>query len=161
MRSRCDSTFASEHMSRCVTSIFDISSVNSATGMFWRTARLAAMQSPNADLPMLGRAATTIRFPGWKPEVSLSSSRYPEAMPVTSAPASYSAVIRSKLSFSRSSMWVNSPATRSWERSKTTDSALSTSSSAARPSRSIPRRAISCPARTRPRSVAISRTIFA
>jgi hypothetical protein len=37
-----------------VTSDFDISSVNSATGVFDRTARFAAMQSPSADFPMLG-----------------------------------------------------------------------------------------------------------
>src|SRR5215211_6198603 len=54
-RSRCDSTFASLHMSRCVTSAFDISSVNNATGTWWRIAMLAPMQSPNADFPMLGR----------------------------------------------------------------------------------------------------------
>ncbi len=37
MRRRCDSTLPSEHMSRCVTSAFDISSVNSATGLLCRT----------------------------------------------------------------------------------------------------------------------------
>ena len=33
LRRRCDSTFASLHMSRCVTSAFDISSVKIATGI--------------------------------------------------------------------------------------------------------------------------------
>ena len=88
MRRRCDSTLASLHIRRWVTSDFDISSVNSATGMFCRTARFAAMQSASADFPMLGRAATMIRLPGWKPEVSLSSSRKPDGTPVISAPAS-------------------------------------------------------------------------
>ena len=54
VRSRWDSTFASEHMRRCVTSAFDISSVNSATGVSPRTARFAAMQSARPDFPMLG-----------------------------------------------------------------------------------------------------------
>ena len=34
-----------------------------------------AMQSPKADFPMLGRAATMTRFPCWKPEVRRSRSR--------------------------------------------------------------------------------------
>ena len=86
MRSRCDSTFASLHISRCVTSDFDISSVKSATGFSSRTARFAAMHSAEADFPIEGRAATMIRLPGWKPDVSLSRSRKPDGMPVTSAP---------------------------------------------------------------------------
>ncbi len=69
MRSRCDSTLPSLHISRCVTSAFDISSVNSPTGMPLRTPRFAAMQSASADFPIDGRAATITRFPGWKPEV--------------------------------------------------------------------------------------------
>ena len=84
-RSRCDSTLASLHMSRCVTSDLDISSVNRATGVSWRTARLAAMHSARPDLPMLGRAARMIRLPGWKPDVSLSRSRKPDGTPVMSA----------------------------------------------------------------------------
>ena len=54
MRRRCDSTFASLHISRCVTSDFDISSVKSATGISLRSARFAAMQSPSADFPIDG-----------------------------------------------------------------------------------------------------------
>ena len=46
------------------------------------------MQSPSADFPIDGRAATMIRLPGWKPDVSRSSSRKPDGVPVTSAPAS-------------------------------------------------------------------------
>ena len=57
-------------MSRCVTSDFDISSVKMATGTSAkRTARFAAMPSPSADFPMLGRAARMIRLPSWKPDV--------------------------------------------------------------------------------------------
>ena len=81
MRSRCDSTLASLHMSRCVTSDFDISRVKSATGTFLRTARLAATPRPSADLPMLGRAAITIRFPSWNPDVIRSRSRNPRRDP--------------------------------------------------------------------------------
>ena len=75
-------------MSRCVTSDFDISSVNSATGTLPRTAMFTAAQSASADFPIDGRAATMIRLPGWKPDVSLSSSRKPVGTPVTSTPAS-------------------------------------------------------------------------
>jgi hypothetical protein len=46
------------------------------------------MQSPSADFPIDGRAATMIRFPGWKPEVVRPSSLNPDGVPVTSAPAS-------------------------------------------------------------------------
>ena len=108
VRRLCDSTFASLHIIRCVTSLFDISSVKSATGTSCRTARFCAMFSASADFPIEGRAAMMIRLPGWKPEVSLSSSLKPVGQPVTSAPASYRCMIRSKLSFSRPSMWVKS-----------------------------------------------------
>ena len=54
------------------------------------------MQSPSADFPIDGRAATMTRLPSWNPDVSRSRSRNPEGTPVTSAPASYRAVIRSK-----------------------------------------------------------------
>ncbi len=37
---------------------------------------------------MLGRAAMTMRFPSWKPEVMRSRSRKPDGTPVTSAPDS-------------------------------------------------------------------------
>src|SRR5919201_1485754 len=50
VRRRFDSTLASLHIRRCVTSDFDISSVNTATGVSWRTARVAALQSPSAGL---------------------------------------------------------------------------------------------------------------
>ena len=160
VRRLCDSTRASLHIIRCVTSLFDISSVKSATGISWRTARFCAMFSASADFPIEGRAAMMIRLPGWKPEVSLSSSLKPVGQPVTSAPASYRCMIRSKLSFSSPSMWLKSLVTRCWARSKTICSARSTRSVVS-PGRSCPSLAISDPARTRPRSVAISRTIRA
>ena len=81
VRRLCDSTRASLHIIRCVTSLFDISSVKSATGISWRTARFCAMQSASADFPIDGRAARMIRLPGWKPDVSLSSSLKPVGMP--------------------------------------------------------------------------------
>ena len=68
--------------------------------------------------------------------------------------------MRSKLSFSSSSMWLKSCETRACARSKTTCSARSTSS-AVSAGRSMPSRAISWPARISPRSVAISRTMRA
>ena len=74
MRRRWDSTLPSLHIIRCVTSAFDISSVKSATGVPCLTARFAAMQSPSADFPIEGRAATITRLPGWKPDVRRSSS---------------------------------------------------------------------------------------
>ena len=160
VRRLCDSTRASAHIIRCVTSLFDISSVKSATGTSWRMARFCAMQRARADFPIDGRAARMIRLPGCSPEVSLSSSRKPVGIPVTSAPASYRCMIRSKLSLSSPSMWLKSPVTRCCARSKTICSARSTRSVVS-PGRSWPRRAISAPARTSPRSVAISRTMRA
>ena len=159
-RTRFDSTFASLHMRRWVTSAFDISSVNSATGFDSRTPRFAAMQRPSADFPIDGRAARITRFPGWKPDVSRSRSRKPDGTPVTSTPASYSLVIRSKLSVRSGPMWSKSPVTRCCERSKTICSARSTSSVVS-PIRSRPSRAISWPAWISARSVAASLTIRA
>jgi hypothetical protein len=62
--------------------------VKSATGIELRTPRFAATQSASADFPIDGRAARITRFPGWRPEVSRSSSRNPLGTPVTSTPAS-------------------------------------------------------------------------
>ena len=86
------------------------------------------MQSASADLPIDGRAARMTRLPGWNPEVSRSRSRKPDGMPVTSAPASYSFVIRSKLSVRSGPMCAKSPVRRCWARSNTICSARSTSS---------------------------------
>ena len=160
MRRRCDSTFPSLHIIRCVTSAFDISSVKSATGTLWRTPRFAAMQRPSADFPIDGRAARMTRLPGWKPDVRRSSSLYPDGTPVTSAPISTSWEIRSKLSLSSASMCEKSLVTRCWPSSKTICSARSTRSVTS-PGRSWPSRVISCPVRTSARSVAISLTIRA
>ena len=46
----CDSTFASLHISRCVTSDFDISSVKSATGMFVAHAEVRSHAEPERRL---------------------------------------------------------------------------------------------------------------
>ena len=51
MRSRCDSTFASLHISRCVTSDFDISSVNSATGSLRADGEVRGHAEPERRLP--------------------------------------------------------------------------------------------------------------
>ena len=48
------------------------------------------MQRPSPDFPIDGRAARITRFPGWKPDVSRSSSLNPAGTPVISTPASYS-----------------------------------------------------------------------
>ena len=85
-------------MKRWATSTFDISSVKIATGVSWRIARLAAIPSAKADLPMLGRPAITTRLPGCRPEVMWSTSRKPVGVPVISPPDSYILVICSKLS---------------------------------------------------------------
>ena len=118
------------------------------------------MPSANADLPMLGRPATTTRLPGWRPEVMWSTSRKPVGVPVISPPDSYIFVICSKLSRTSTSMCSKLPRIRCWARSNTICSARSTSSGVS-PGRSQPRRWICSPTTVRPRSVAISRTIFA
>ena len=51
VRRLCDSTLASLHIIRCVTSLFDISSVKSATGMSWRTARFCRHVQRQRRLP--------------------------------------------------------------------------------------------------------------
>ena len=41
------------------------------------------MLQTSADLPSEGRAATTIRLPGWKPPSTSSRSRKPDGVPVS------------------------------------------------------------------------------
>ena len=147
VRRLCDSTFASLHIMPLRHLALRHLEREQRHGTSCRTARFCAMFSASADFPIDGRAATMIRFPGWKPEVSLSSSLKPVGQPVTSAPASYRCMIRSKLSFSSPSMWLKSLVTRCWARSKTICSARSTRSVVS-PGRSCPSRAISAPART-------------
>ena len=50
-RTRLDSTFASLHMSRCVTSAFDISSVKSATGVWMPHAEVRGDAERERRLP--------------------------------------------------------------------------------------------------------------
>ena len=147
-------------MNRWATSILDISSVKTATGMSWCIARFAATPSANADLPMLGRPATMTRFPGWRPDVIESTSRKPVGVPVISPPDSYIFVICSKVSRTSTSTWSKLPRIRCCARSNTICSAWSTSSGVS-PGRSQPSRWICSPTSVSPRSVAISRTIFA
>ena len=47
------------------------------------------MQSASADFPIDGRAARMIRLPGWKPDVSGRGRGTRSGCPVTSTPASY------------------------------------------------------------------------
>ena len=118
------------------------------------------MPSANADLPMLGRPATMIRLPGWRPDVIWSMSRKPVGVPVISPPDSYIFVICSKLWRTSSSTRSKLPRMRCWARSNTICSARSTSSGVS-PGRSQPSRWICSPTTVSPRSVAISRTIRA
>ena len=65
-------------MKRCASSVSDISSENSATGLPCLTATFSAMLATSALLPIDGRAASTIRFDFWKPPVMSSMSRKPD-----------------------------------------------------------------------------------
>ena len=76
-------TFACEAMKRCASSVSDISSENSATGTPWSIAAFSAMLVASVLFPIAGRAATTIRLPGWKPPVSWSRSLKPDGTPVS------------------------------------------------------------------------------
>ncbi len=75
LRSDSPLIFAREAMKRWASSPSDISSENSATALPWSTAAFSAMQVASVDLPIAGRAASTIRLPGWKPPVMSSRSR--------------------------------------------------------------------------------------
>ncbi len=79
-------SFACEAMKRCASSVSDISSENSATGRSWSIAAFSAMFVTSADLPIEGRAASTIRLPGWKPPVRSSMSLKPDGVPVSEMP---------------------------------------------------------------------------
>ena len=70
-------------MKRWASSVSDISSEKNATGRFAFQATFSAMLQTRLDLPIAGRAARTIRLPGWKPPVSSSSLRKPEGVPVS------------------------------------------------------------------------------
>ena len=68
---------------RSISSAFDISSEKISTGVPWPTAAFTATLSTHAVLPMAGRAATTIRFSGCKPDVMSSKRVNPVGTPVT------------------------------------------------------------------------------
>ena len=82
-RSSSLDTLAWEAMKRWASSVSDISSEKSATGTPWSMAAFSAMFVASVDLPIEGRAASTIRLPGWKPPVSASRSGKPEGVPVS------------------------------------------------------------------------------
>ena len=119
------------------------------------------MHRPSADFPIDGRAARITRFPGWKPEVRRSSSLNPAGTPVISTPASYSCVMRSKLSLRSTSMCAKSLVDLLLPELE--DDLLGAIDEIRHlvPSRSCPRRTISWPARMSPRSVDISLTMRA
>ena len=71
-------------MKRWASSISDISSEKKATGFRCLMATFSAMSQTSVDLPIAGRAAITIRLPGWKPPVLSSRSRKPDGVPVMS-----------------------------------------------------------------------------
>src|SRR3954447_20473258 len=79
-------------MKRCASSASDISRLNSATGRgrSLLSATFSAMFVTSADLPMDGRAASTMRLPGWKPPVIASRSPKPDGVPVRLWPSAES-----------------------------------------------------------------------
>ena len=64
LRSRSEGIRAREAMNRCASSVSDISSEKKATGRFVFQATFSAMLQTRLDLPIAGRAASTIRLPG-------------------------------------------------------------------------------------------------
>src|SRR5215211_8718503 len=97
-------TFACEARKRCASSLSDISSEKSATGTPCSTAAFSAMLVARLDLPIAGRAASTIRLPGWKPPVRPSRWSKPERTPVRATPLSDSSCSLSSSSWRTSSM---------------------------------------------------------
>ena len=117
-----------EATNRWASSASAISSENSATGLPCSTAAFSAMLHTSALLPIAGRAAMMIRFPGWKPPVISSRSLKPDGVPVSEVPSS-----DSRCSLSSSSCSTSSIARKScWRSSRATSSiafsACSTSS---------------------------------
>ena len=60
----------------------DISNEKNATGILFSTVIFLAMDSVNAVLPIPGLAATIIKSLGCQPEVNLSISPKPDAIPL-------------------------------------------------------------------------------
>ena len=160
LRRSSPSSLACDAMKRCASSVSDISSENSATGLPWSTAAFSAMFVTNALLPMLGRAAITIRLPGWRPPVSSSMSVKPVGVPVIAIPWREIASSLSSSSCSTSSIERTSPACSSCAIRNSLDSACSSSS------RGSPENENTCSWMSRAssrrfRSMACSLTIFA
>src|SRR3954464_2736892 len=82
----------------------------------------------NADFPILGRAAKTIRLPGWKPPVSSSRSLKPVGVPVIERPSRLISSSLSSSSWRTASIERSSPLRSSWAILKSADSACSSSS---------------------------------
>ena len=115
---------------RWASSVSDISSENIATARPWSMAAFSAMLVTNALLPMLGRAATMMRLPGWKPPVISSRSLKPDGVPVSAVPSSDRRCIFASSSWRISSTERKSAWRSSWATSRTARSARSTRSRA-------------------------------
>ena len=68
-------------ITRLTNCTFDISRENNATGMPCSTAIFFAIDNAKAVFPMAGRAARITKSEFCHPDVILSKSRYPEAIP--------------------------------------------------------------------------------
>ena len=160
LRRRSEEIRAREAMKRCASSVSDISSEKKATGRFAFHATFSAMLQTRLDLPIAGRAAITIRLPGWKPPVMSSSLRKPDGVPVicVSPLASFSSRSVSWTRMSPSEL--KSPACSARATLKSSFSACSTSSWGS-PSRVCTDCSIRCAAPSSRRSIEFCLTICA
>ena len=76
------STIAWEHRILFAHCSFDISKLNTTTGVFALTAAYVAIFKANAVLPIAGLAAISTKSDLWNPAVLLSKSINPDATPV-------------------------------------------------------------------------------
>ena len=161
VRRLCDSTFASLHIIRCVTSLFDISSVNSATGTSWRTARFCAMFRRERRLPHRRPGRDDDQVP--RLEARRELVELLEAGGTAGDVGAGLVQVHDALEALLQQPFDVAEVARDPLLGEVEDDLLGPVDEVrrSRPGRSWPSRAISAPARTRPRSVAISRTIRA
>ena len=88
LRTLLESTRASEHSSRWVSSSWLISSEKNSTGRDTSMAACAAMPSAREVFPAEGRAPMITSDDGWRPDVISSRSLNPVGRPVTASPRS-------------------------------------------------------------------------
>jgi hypothetical protein len=85
-----------------VISLRPISRLKITVVWWWWIAAERAMSRPAVDLPIAGRAARTIIWPGWRPLVRRSRSEKPVGMPIIPSPrwleASISSIVPSMMS---------------------------------------------------------------